>query len=324
MNALTRPWNGGADQPGIYVGEARGALKLSSPLGSLVREKRWAYVCISSENWLVSLAVVDLGFAANAFYTAVDLESGKVAADGSVLGVPVALARVAPRPSDGLSAKLRTPGGSTRVSIERPLGMPTYRARVFASGFELDADLDPRPVSPVAVLGEWAPGRRAFTLKSALMKASGQLRIGSESRFLVGATAGMDFTQGWLPRETLWRWAFSMGRLEDGTPFGLNLSDANHLGDVCENVAWIGGVPHTLGPVRFEYDAARREAPWCVRSGDGLVDLCFEARGAHAEARNLGLVRSDFTQLSGWYSGVVAGRRLARAPGIAEHQAVKW
>jgi hypothetical protein len=79
--------------------------------------------------------------------------------------------------------------------------------------------------------------------------------------------------------------------------------------------------------VVFQVGGAK--APWSIRSADGAVALTFEPAGAHAEARNLGLVSTRFVQVAGTFQGRVPGpdgsaMHVAALPGVVEDHWARW
>src|SRR4051794_11222794 len=79
------------------------------PFFRLLHHKRWMYVAIASSDVFIALAVVDLGYASNAFVLALDARSMRVIADVTSLGPPFA-ASVGDAPARG--ARYKLPGAS--------------------------------------------------------------------------------------------------------------------------------------------------------------------------------------------------------------------
>jgi hypothetical protein len=64
---------------------------------------------------------------------------------------------------------------------------------------------------------------------------------------------------------------------------------------------------------------------WAIRSIDGdEVDIEFEPLGAREEHSNFGLVRTDFIQPYGRFSGRVAGHEMAGCFGVVESHLSVW
>src|SRR5690349_13105744 len=76
-----------------------GAFALSLP-ARLAKHKRWNYAQVCTPEVVVLAAIVDLGYSANAFVVAVDLETNRALLDKSFLGLPP-LVRVNDAPGEG-------------------------------------------------------------------------------------------------------------------------------------------------------------------------------------------------------------------------------
>src|SRR4051812_43235993 len=89
-----------------------GAYQLAQPV-RLFKEKKWQYQLVVTPEVIAAYAIVDLGYAANAFITAVDVRDRKVVVDKSFMGVPGPLASVGTRAGEGHSARLVSPLGAS-------------------------------------------------------------------------------------------------------------------------------------------------------------------------------------------------------------------
>src|SRR5512140_2420024 len=87
----------------VDLAELKGEFQLLRPLRRLKR-KRWLYWFAATREVAVLAAAVDVGYSANAFALAVDLRSGEVLHDASVLGVP-AMVSGSDAPNEGLDAR---------------------------------------------------------------------------------------------------------------------------------------------------------------------------------------------------------------------------
>lgn len=68
---------------------------------------------------------------------------------------------------------------------------------------------------------------------------------------------------------------------------GLNLAAGVNETGANENVFWINGERHLLGPVQFEFDRHGQQGTdlWRIHSHDGRVDLEFTARNCRSETQ---------------------------------------
>jgi len=313
------------------VGSYRGALRrvdltavAGGALKRALREKRWIYVGVASDEIYAGVAVVRLGYAANAFAFAYDGRAKKMLADVSMLA-PTLRCSVGDTSGEGCIARLRS--GASSVSIERPVGSSAYVVQVRTRELSIDARLDatsaPPPITAIASL---APGRVNTTEKRTLLATTGEIRAGGARRSLDGALGGYDYTNGLLERRTRWRWGFALGRAAGGEKVAFNLVEG-FVGEP-ECALWIDGEVHPLAEGRFEFDASRPLEPWRVRTADDALDLRFVPGGMHADRTNLGVVKSSFVQPAGTYSGTIhaSGRDLVlkNVLGVSEDQDVLW
>ncbi len=282
-------------------------------LARLLREKRWQYFAVADEAVAVGGAIVDLGYAGNAFLWAVERETGLLH-EGETLSLPTAV-HVGDVPGDGLEARIggslaiRTAGGRTEV-VGR-LGAVEVAVALEAAGEALTA------VAPVE------GGGVNVTCKHAALRGSGSVVLGERRLELgQGASGILDYSHGLLARETSWRWAAGAGRLRDGNPIGFNLVEGFNQG--LENGIWVRGRPRPVGAARFTWDPKAPEAPWQVTTDDGVVDLLLEVEAVRRKDLHLGIAASWYRQPVGRWTGQVDGQQVDGIFGVAEDHKARW
>jgi hypothetical protein len=157
-----------------------------------------------------------------------------------------------------------------------------------------------------------------WTRKQALVPVRGAVDVAGRRRDIDGV-AFIDDSAGYHPRHTAWMWSAGNGRATDGRAVAWNLvtgvHDAPHDS---ERTLWIDGTPQELGPVAF--------AP-------GLTGVTFQEGGAldftewsaREEKMNLLVMRSDYRQPFGTFSGTLpGGLELAEGYGVMEQHDVRW
>jgi len=334
---------GGAPRFGTYQGaldivdlkRLRGSYALG-PLARLTSRKKWVYGFCATQEVAALFAMVDLGYSSNAFAMAVDFTTGRVLADGTALGLR-GMASVNGHPAGGLDASFTHPSGRWHAS--RGFGEDSYRANVtlgmpslFSSPkMKLDVEFVAAGAAPaLTVIAPVDGGIVNVTQKAAGLLTRGTLMAEGRTFHLDGGVGGLDYTHGYLARETSWRWAFVCGRLDDGTPLAINLVEGfnESRDDVNENAIWLGDRLIPVDRARFTYNASAILDGWSVRTVDGVLDLKFKPWAAHQELRDLKLVKSAFKQPVGQWEGEVKldGRTYTfkNAPGVAEDQSVLW
>ncbi|WP_394850588.1 DUF2804 domain-containing protein [Pendulispora brunnea] len=314
----------GAVRFGTYRGELR---QVTLPRGSFFRHKRWIYTFVATKEIIALHAIVDLGYAANAFVLVADRAARSVLYDKGFTGLPRPFVHVGPRAGD---ARFRLPGVDLRAGFSSADG--SYRQHVRASGLLWLGELATTQGPPaLTVIAPIAKGGTNVTQKSAALAASGMLEVAGRSFDLRGGVGGFDYTNGLLARHTAWRWAFACGTLGD-VRIGFNLVEGfNEANGVSENALFFGEELVPLGRARFSWNRNDVLATWrCTTepANGAALDLTFEPIGAHREDRNLGIVRSHFAQPVGHFSGTITlhGRSypVEHLPGVTEDQDVVW
>lgn len=317
--------------PAVDLSRLKGEHQLGT-FGRLARHKRWLYTFAATHEVIALCAVVDVGYSSNSFTLVCDLKDGKVLCDQSVLGLPGPMVEVSDAPGEGLYARFLSPllrtkvewlPGSPRISLASRAGLT--RSTVW--DMELLAANAPSPLTVVAPVDGNGVN---VTQKWAGLLTFGKLKAKGRTYNLDGGVGGMDYTHGYLARHTAWRWAFACGRLEDGTPVGMNLVEGFNEGraDVNENALWVGGRLIPLSRARFTWNKHDPLDAWDVETDDGIVQLKFRPIAAHKEHRDLKLVKSWFVQPVGLFEGIltVDGKSMPvkALPGVTEDQDILW
>jgi hypothetical protein len=157
-----------------------------------------------------------------------------------------------------------------------------------------------------------------WTRKQGGVPARGWVRVGDE-RHEVDARAIVDDSAGYHARRTTWRWCAGVGTTRDGAAVAWNLVDGVHdAPQASERVVWVDGVASEVGPVRFEEDLST------VTFAEGGVLRC-RAEAVRRRRDNLGLVRSDYRQPFGTFSGTLpGGLDLGTGYGVMEWHDAVW
>jgi hypothetical protein len=175
--------------------------------------------------------------------------------------------------------------------------------------------------------------RRPMYTHKAACPASGWLQVGDRDWTFDADRhwALVDVQKTFYPHEAFWQWATFAGYDEMGTPVAINLTrnmirDDEKWNECC---AWVNGRLCLLGAARFEYDPQALHRPWHITTTDNRTELTFTPQGEQAGRINLaGLVRSEFHQLFGTYTGFCVddeGQRhtIQNVFGVTEHHILK-
>ncbi len=159
-----------------------------------------------------------------------------------------------------------------------------------------------------------------WTRKQAGVAARGRVRLGGGAPALeIDARAVVDDTAGYHARRTAWRWSAGVGRTDDGRAAGWSLvAGVNDPPRASERSLWLDGSVREAGPCTFADDLSS------VRTADG-GELAFMPEAARERHDELLLVRSDYVQPFGTFSGVLpGGARLAEGYGVMEDHRARW
>jgi hypothetical protein len=313
-------------------------------LGEFLRHKRWMYIFATTDEVQIAGVIVDAGPTGTGFLSVTDRVTGEKLAEVSRPGSMRPLVRVSNKPAAQHRSHYVLPGTLMTVRADaRELRFQTSFQRLpfvpvlSDPWIDLDMWMELNAHEGITAVSEVAgdPPMVITTVKNAAIPVRGQLTLNLDGRktdfSLATGLGGFDFTSGYLPRETSWRWAFSMGRSVDDRLIGLNLvSDFTGMGGRSgENMIWLKGVPHRLHPAAdIDFDQSEPLKPWQITTADGAVDLIFHPMSVHKESLNLGAVRSNFVQPSGHFSGsvLVGDERIVldALPGIIEDQDIIW
>jgi hypothetical protein len=285
--------------------------------------KQFEFIAIHTPNYLIGLALADIRYLGSGFCYVFDIKKGSLH-ERHWLRPPKAYA-LAPSSVSGSSEM-------AGVRIHREDGLWQLGLSLELEGLTLDADvsLKPLPLSlPMAMCSPTGYSGWTYTQKHNALSITGDLKVNHEPQPLSRALAGYDFSAGYMRRETSWRWA-SINAMAGDVRLGLNLAAGVNETGSSENVLWLDGVRRHLGPVHFEFD---RKAPaggsWRIWSERDELELLFTPMGCRSEKLNLWLLKSNFRQYLGQFSGWVTDGdgnklRLDGVNGLTEDHFAKW
>ncbi|MGZ4187908.1 MAG: DUF2804 family protein [Solirubrobacteraceae bacterium] len=153
----------------------------------------------------------------------------------------------------------------------------------------------------------------AWTRKQGGVRAHGTVSIDGRTLPIDGH-AIIDDTAAYYPRHTSWRWSAGVGTTADGRPVAWNLvSGVNDPPTNSERTIWVDGEPVEAPPSAFADD---------LSAVDGLT---FHPEAERREKQNLIVVRSEYRQPFGTFSGTLPnGIALSQAYGVMEEHDAWW
>lgn len=254
--------------------------------------KRWRYVGVFGEQFMICAASVQVGPARQTFWAVFERTSAPDGADG----VLTERTRMIPR----------------RGALDLTPGRLQIRDDTVLLDLALEEDDGIEAKCPNGDAYVW-------TRKQAGVHAYGQLVLGARSPVAIDALAVIDDTAGYHARVTEWWWAAGVGSGPDGAPLAFNLvQGVNDPPTGSERAIWVARSPHEAPAVRFSADLRS------ISSDDGS-QLRFAPEAERSRRDNLLLVRSDYRAPFGTFSGKLPGGiELAHAVGVVEHHRARW
>ncbi|MFZ6750558.1 DUF2804 domain-containing protein [Undibacterium sp. Ren11W] len=284
--------------------------------------KQWQYVALATADIFCGIAIVDVGWTNTAFAYVFDRRERRILASFSQDGLPGLSASLNTHPADGASSSFRFL--KNHIDYRHLAASQSYQLALECGDFAIDASFDAQAAAPfLSAIGQVAGGSVHATLKSSGLPLRGSVHIKGREFDLSGGIASFDHSNGFLARETEWRWA-SAHNLE----LGFNLQ-AGYFGNN-ENALWLDGQLISLGAAQFEFDPAQPLLPWHIYTEDGLLDLEFQPEGCRSENKNLLIAASRYVQPIGTFSGWVKAskdapvRKIANLVGVTEDHFSRW
>jgi hypothetical protein len=295
-----------------------------------MREKRWQFIGLYSDEFIIGLAVVHAGYIGNIFAYVFNRKSG--AFWELERTAPLAQGIRFERSIYQSTVAYRTVDEHIRFNNNLADGKRGIDVKLKNEGLILDirAEIidDIENHKPLQTLMPTPDGDCSFTHKTAGLSAVGKIRLGDQHWNLEDTKtfAVVDTTVGYHARETQWNWA-SFSGMSSGTSVGLNLANPTHS----ENAFWIAGVQHRVGPVEFQYTDG--ESPWRIKSQQddtlAIVDLTFTPLHCRRQNINFIVLSSSFEQPCGVFNGTLqtsTGETIAieNVPGVVEEHFARW
>ncbi|BAJ03322.1 DUF2804 domain-containing protein [Shewanella violacea] len=303
--------------------------KPASSLNKHFHFKQFQFVSLVTPRYIIGVAIADIRYIGSAFCYLYDISKNQITETSWLKPLGMGY-RMEPSPMSGC-AKI----SSAKGTIEFNLREGVWHLAITTQSIEAKLELESPPLSlPISLCTPTGYSGWTYTQKHNGLKPKGTLTINAEPQPLNKALAGYDFSAGYMRRETSWRWASINAHTQDGT-IGLNLAAGVNETGACENVFWINGERHLLGPVRFEFSrengnpVSKPVASWRIYSDNGQIDLTFQPRNCRSEKLNLWLLKSNFRQYVGHYSGQIIDNlgnkhTLHKVLGLTEDHFALW
>ncbi|MFZ6864063.1 DUF2804 domain-containing protein [Undibacterium sp. Ji67W] len=284
--------------------------------------KHWQYLALATADVFCGIAIVDVGWTNTAFAYAFDRKEKKLIASFSQDGLPGLTASINSRPMLGAASHFHFL--RNRIDFTGASASDSARLNLVCGDFSIHAQLHEQQAAPaLTAIGTVVGGTVHATVKSAGMPMTGEVQVAGRRYSLDGGVASTDHSNGFLARETDWRWASA-----HGLDVGFNLQ-SGYFGNN-ENALWLDGKLISLSTARFDFDPANPLASWHITTDDGLLDVVFQPEGCRREDKNLLIAASRYVQPVGTFSGWVKAHPGAEPSainnlvGVTEDHFSRW
>ncbi|WP_419813383.1 DUF2804 domain-containing protein [Bacterioplanoides sp.] len=274
-------------------------------LAKRIKFNQFQFIGLISPELIVGIAIVDLKIASNCFVYLYEPKSQQF--DEFSFIQPLAMrTQIDPLPNDGQACFHK---GKNRVCFKADSQTGTREVQVrLAKGISINATLDENNnYNPLAVCSRAGYQGWVFTQKSNALNCKGQVQWKNKTYDLesIQALASVDWSCGFMRRETFWNWGSLSCTLRDGRRLGFNLAAGVNETGTSENALWLNGKLIKVDMVDFQFDRYQPNTPWEMHSNDGIIQLRFEPKGQRKEKMNALIAASNFTQHFGQYYGEI-------------------
>lgn len=299
-----------------------------SKLSKRLKYNQFQFIGFTSPELIIGIAIVDLKIASNCFVYAYQPTTQKFE-EFSFIQPFSRKTAMSPKPNEGSASFVK---GKNKVTITATKTPRLRSVNVeLASGFKVDAIIDESAnYNPLAVCARAGYTGWVFTQKATALVCNGSVNWGEEVFDLdkINALASVDWSAGYMRRETSWNWGSLSCKLNDGRRLGFNLAAGVNETGFTENALWIDGTLYKVDMVDFRFDRYHPEHAWALRSNDGIINLYFEPAGQRKEKMNMIVAASNFTQHFGRFYGDININgeiiHLDGAWGFTEDHYAKW
>lgn len=219
---------------------------------------------------------------------------------------------------------------SKKLSINLNFSEKSLNIDVQGDDVNLMAKFD-RSHLPLSVCTPTGKTGWTYTQKEPINDIVGELTYKESYIDLLGATATIDWSVGYMRRVTNWFWACITDYLPDGRYLALNLATGVNESGASENACWLDGNRYHLPAVLFQ--RSQDGKIWFINNqvlnwSKVSINLTFTPINCYKKNDRLIIVDSIFEQWIGYYSGTIILDdeviNFNNIMGLAEDHYAKW
>ena len=260
--------------------------------------KQFQFMSFNNGQYMIGLAIVDLGWVGHGFFYCYDINTKKV--------FELSYLQAFAKDTHVCSHQVGTSyfkKGKFLIQIKK---LPNSRHVLVQRGDHilLDATVDQSCVNPLSLCTPTGVAGWTYTHKQTTLPVKGRIYINQQPVDLAKQQfmAAIDDTCGMLRPETAWHWLSLSGMDNKGERLGLNLATGVNETFSTENSVWQHGKINELPAVLFEQ---KDQNHWRIFSANGDVELSVSTTWRRHEAKNFIVVASQFSQWVSEVSGKV-------------------
>ena len=295
---------GGVDDINHMDYDLRNAMdRRLSKISKRLKYNQFQFIGFTCQKLIIGIAIVDLKIAGNSFVYVYDPETNEYDEFSFIqpFGINTSIEN---GPNNGNAFFQK---GGNKVSI-KATSTPRLRSVnvELKSGLSIDAVIDESGTfDPLALCVRAGYQGWHFTQKATGLVCNGTVKWRGKEIDLaeIDALASVDWSAGYMRRETSWNWGSLSCKLPDGRRLGFNLAAGVVETGFTENALWLDGKMHKVDMVDFQFDRYHHDHAWALRSNDGKVNVHFEPAGQRKEKKNAIIAASNFTQHFGRFYG---------------------
>jgi len=312
------------------VGWSRVPLVRANLSGHPLRKKRWNFWNWIDPDFVFSVTLADVDYAAFCAFTFIDFERGECL-DGMWLGrprrfrLPEHVERSVSYQEGPVAYRNALEGADLHVTFRGPAKQgPLVRADFVVRR--------PPGQESLNVVVPWTDTRFQLNSKHGALPCEGTVQVGDRHYVLSPERSHgvQDWGRGVWPWRSFWNWGVCTG-VQDGRRIGVNVGDKWTTGTGSnENGILLDGRLHKImEDVLWEYDPADDGSLWRVRTRHSrAVDLTLEPRYVHRPRLDLGLIATGGVCSFGRWRGRIRVEdrdfEIDGLPGWAEEFAHRW
>lgn len=312
------------------IGWSRVPLTRANLRGSWLRKKKWNFWNWISPEFVFSVTLADIDYAAFCAVSFTDFESGRNVSNMS-LGRPHRF----PMPEHVERSVGFEEGGVLYSNLVDDSESKVVFSGRGKGGEEISAEFvvrKPEGHESLNVVVPWSTRRFQFNSKHNTLPCEGHVSVAGKRYTMDPARchAVQDFGRGVWPYRSFWNWAVCTG-VQDGVAIGVNMgakwttgTGANENG-ICVN----GRLYKVMEDLRWSYDPSDWMKPWRVRSEHSdMIDLTLHPWVVNRSNLDLGILASGGACSFGRWRGSIRfdGNRVEihDLVGWAEEFAHRW